>query len=149
MSNVLLTWDHVVKIADLGTAHNAHNHFCPSPITTAYVRAPECLAGSPQQGWEVDSWAVGVIACALFSGELLAIGAEDRQLAQQSEVRRWEDICAAFAAAVTLLEPITEDSWPQHSSLKSWPRLRAIYTEIAPRGTLQEFMAARLAISRA
>lgn len=58
LSNVLLTWDHKVRICDFSTAHSAHSYVSPDKLCVAYIRPPEAVAGSQEKGAAVDIYAL-------------------------------------------------------------------------------------------
>ena len=122
LSNLLLSSSHVVKVADMGTAMSARSILAPTdhPVTTLYVQAPEIMLrdGSPGQqcAETVDCWSVGVVAMALWTGELPFIFWPKN--VESADAEGW-----TFAAQLRLLGPITEESWPGHDALPRWSEL--------------------------
>ena len=110
MGNILVSYDDTIKVGDFGTAHCAHTYICPEPMATYYVRSPEQWAAGPKSGWPSDSWAVGVVAMALLTGECPFFAKED-----SAEV--------VFPAMVSLLGSVTDMVWPSHASLSGWHKL--------------------------
>ena len=67
--DLLIGTDHVVRVADFGAAFVASKSLgdC-SARTTPYVSAPEVFLEATNLISSVDSWVVGVVGLALFSG---------------------------------------------------------------------------------
>ena len=70
LSNMLLTREDCVQVADFGTAFSAMQAMSDDKgeITTVYVRSPERLLGEPVVRPSVDVWAFGVQFFCLRSG---------------------------------------------------------------------------------
>ena len=64
LSNILLTAEGVVRLADFGTV-TSHTSLTPDKLCVAYIRPPEALLGSNHKGPPVDAWAVAIVALAL------------------------------------------------------------------------------------
>jgi serine/threonine protein kinase len=105
LSNILVDHEHCAKVADYGTAHCAHRHLSQSPTATGYVRAPEVWAGSPDCHMAGDSWAVGVVALALLTGECPWLTAIPPDASSSSAAG------VMFREFVLLLGPVTEMNW--------------------------------------
>jgi serine/threonine protein kinase len=61
-ANLLITRNHVLKIADLGLARympTSTQYKLTNPVVTLWYRAPEVILGSKLYGAEVDLWSVG------------------------------------------------------------------------------------------
>ena len=134
LANVLLTWDHTVRLCDYGTAH-AQDYISPDKLCVTYIRPPESVAGSQNKGTPVDAWAVGIIALALFTRRIPTLPPT------ASRGNDADDRTFAFLAAASLLEPITEETWPGHAVLPKWHTLNVPYRAVSPKGTLSDYMA--------
>lgn len=111
MKNLLVGIDHVVKVADLGAAFSASTFLVGSEArTTAYVRAPEVFLGTTTPTASIDSWAVGVVGLALFTGDCPFVHGEN-------DVDVWR-------AQIKLLGFPTESSWPGHGALPEWKKMQ-------------------------
>ena len=134
LSNILLTWDHKVRICDFGTAHPAHSYVTPDKFCVTYIRPPEAVAGSLEKGAAVDVWAVGVMTVAIFTRRLPFLP-PTANAGSDEEGRRF-----AFLAAAKLLPGITDATWPDHDKLTKWASLKSDYEAVSPKGTLHSFM---------
>ncbi|KAH9188452.1 hypothetical protein AeNC1_009572 [Aphanomyces euteiches] len=68
-SNILLTPDYVVKLADYGLARTLRtNSKLTNKVVTLWYRAPELLLGASDYDASVDMWSVGCVMVELFLG---------------------------------------------------------------------------------
>ena len=67
LSNILLTHTDEVRLADFGTV-TGHTYLTRERLCVAYIRPPEATLGSDRKGAAVDSWAVALVALALWTG---------------------------------------------------------------------------------
>ncbi|KAH9493256.1 serine/threonine protein kinase, CMGC, CDC2/CDK sub [Bulinus truncatus] len=75
LSNILITTDGVVKIADFGMARfECPSRFYSPNIATLHYRSPELLLGSTNYGPAVDVWSLGCIIVELFSRTRFILG---------------------------------------------------------------------------
>jgi len=106
MSNLLLTRNGILKLADFGLARE----WSPRPLTpgvvTVWYRSPELLLSSTRYTPTVDIWAAGCIM-----GELLICAP---LLPGETELQQWGLISA-------LLGVPTERIWPRMRSLPGLP----------------------------
>ncbi|CAL1603060.1 unnamed protein product [Knipowitschia caucasica] len=81
VSNLLMTDEGQVKIADFGLARSAGLPVRPMTprVVTLWYRAPELLLGSVTQGPAVDMWAMGCILAELLLHKPLLPGASEIQ----------------------------------------------------------------------
>ncbi|ETW00949.1 CMGC/CDK/CRK7 protein kinase [Aphanomyces invadans] len=81
-SNILLTPDYVVKLADYGLARTLRsNSKLTNKVVTLWYRAPELLLGSTEYDASVDMWSVGCVFAELFLGRpLFAAKTETEQM---------------------------------------------------------------------
>ena len=69
LSNILVTAASDVRLADFGTV-TAHTYLTNDKLCVAYIRPPETTLGSSQKGPAVDSWAVALVALAMWTGKM-------------------------------------------------------------------------------
>ena len=131
LSNILITAEGVVKLADFGTVC-AHTYLSHDQMAVPYARTPETLLGSRLKGVEVDAYAVSLVALALYTGKV--------PTSSHNELTDVEDDEFAFLAAARLLPQLTQTTWPDHSTLPHWSRFERLLRSITVYGTLAEFV---------
>ncbi|OQS03367.1 cyclin-dependent kinase [Thraustotheca clavata] len=68
-SNILVTAEHQVKLADYGLARTARTHpKFTNKVVTLWYRAPELLLGATDYDASVDMWSAGCVMAELFLG---------------------------------------------------------------------------------
>lgn len=76
-SNILVSKDGVLKIADFGLAYFTkpkNRHPLTSRVVTLWYRPTELLLGSTSYGGEVDLWSIGCVFAELFMGRPILKG---------------------------------------------------------------------------
>ncbi|KDO22549.1 CMGC/CDK/CRK7 protein kinase [Saprolegnia parasitica CBS 223.65] len=74
-SNILLTADHEVKLADYGLARTARtNPKFTNKVVTLWYRAPELLLGGNDYDGSIDMWSAGCVMAELFLGHPIFAG---------------------------------------------------------------------------
>ncbi|RKP14410.1 kinase-like domain-containing protein [Piptocephalis cylindrospora] len=117
MSNLLLTSNGILKIADFGLARlvpkDSGGHLSPKVVTLWY-RAPELLFGADSYGFPIDLWSVGCIVAELLRHQPLLPGSVELE-----QIR----------LIVGMLGPPHEGIWEGWNDLQrrhphpySWPR---------------------------
>ena len=126
LANMLVDDAGVVKVADFGSAHSCQGFLLGDSrqVTTPYVRAPEKLLGYVSSSTSIDTWAVGVQALALFTGQIPWIECSDP--------------ASIFDKIMTtLLGPIST-SWPGHEDLPFWKQVKAKHDACQEKSLLQD-----------
>ena len=131
LSNILITAEGVVKLADFGTVC-AHTYLTHDQMAVPYARTPETLLGSRLKGVEVDAYAVSLVALALYTGKV--------PTSSHNELTDVEDDEFVFLAAARLLPQLTQRTWPDHSTLPHWSRFERLLRSNTVHGTLAEFV---------
>ena len=135
LSNILLTAEGVVRLADFGTV-TSHTLLTQDKLCVAYIRPPEALLGSNQKGPPVDAWAVAICALALYTG---SVPTSSHDL--EGNCNSKDDW--VFTAVARLLPPITNESFPDHQTLPRWYRLQDQLRYLKVHGTLAQYVAER------
>lgn len=79
-ANVLVTKDHVVKIADWGLCRwepERERARLTNPVVTLWYRAPELMLGTARYGKAIDMWSAGAIFVELLTGKPFVEGREE------------------------------------------------------------------------
>jgi len=79
-SNILLTGDGELKLADFGLARFYHKHKrgdYTNRVITLWYRSPELLMGETCYGPEVDTWSAGCIALEIFTTKPVFQGSDE------------------------------------------------------------------------
>lgn len=79
-ANILVTRDHLVKIADWGLCRwepPKKQARLTNPVVTLWYRAPELLLGTARYGRAVDMWSVGAILVELLTGKPFIEGRDE------------------------------------------------------------------------
>ncbi|KAJ1674031.1 hypothetical protein EV182_004104 [Spiromyces aspiralis] len=81
MSNLLLTTEGTLKIADFGLARPYHSSMQPMTpsVVTLWYRAPELLFGAKEYTTSIDTWSAGCIFGELLLGRPLMPGRTEMQ----------------------------------------------------------------------
>lgn len=90
-ANVLLTKDHVIKIADWGLCRwepERERARLTNPVVTLWYRAPELLLGTARYGKAIDMWSTGAIFVELLTGKPFVEGRDELD-----QLARVFDIC--------------------------------------------------------
>lgn len=90
-ANVLVTKDHVVKIADWGLCRwepERERARLTNPVVTLWYRAPELLLGTARYGKAIDMWSTGAIFVELLTGKPFVEGRDELD-----QLARVFDIC--------------------------------------------------------
>lgn len=111
-SNILITKDGELKIADFGLARpytlETNNRKYTNRVVTLWYRPPELLLGERNYACAVDLWGVGCIMSELFSKEPLMKGSTE-----QHQLQLIADI----------IGPISPEVWPRVVDLPLYNRL--------------------------
>ena len=135
LSNILLSADGVVKLADFGTV-SAHTYLTADPLCADYIRPPEAMLGSLEKGPPVDAWAVAIAALALWTGHVPTSPHALPSTAAKDDY--------VITAAAVLLPRVTNMLWPDHSNLPRWHKYQDLFIHCPETGTLAQFVADRL-----
>ncbi len=120
-SNLLVSKDNVIKLADFGLARFIHPNSgrnYTNKVITLWYRPPELLLGSKNYTSSVDMWSVGCILAELLIGKPLFPAKEE-----MDQIGRIFNFCGTP----------TEESWPEHSSYQFWDH-------VAPREAIPNTM---------
>lgn len=116
-SNLLLTGDGTLKIADFGLAREYKAAQAMSVgVVTVWYRAPEILLGDTRYSYPIDVWAAGCVMGELFCAAPTFRGKDESQL--DVIVSR----CAMHDEAV----------WPGVSALPGYPAIRKRFEVFSP-----------------
>lgn len=110
-SNILITKDGVLKIADFGLARTFEyrpDRKYTNRVVTLWYRPPELLLGERDYDCAVDMWGVGCILCELFVKDPIMKG--------NTEQKQLELI-------VDQIGPINKEVWPRVEELPIYPKL--------------------------
>lgn len=105
-SNILITKDGELKIADFGLARpyslDPKNRKYTNRVVTLWYRPPELLLGERNYACAIDLWGVGCILCELFTREPLMKGSTEQHQLQ---------------LIADNIGPISPEVWPQVTEL--------------------------------
>lgn len=125
-SNILITKDGKLKIADFGLARpyslDAKNRKYTNRVVTLWYRPPELLLGERNYACAVDLWGVGCIMSELFTKEPLMKGTTE-----QHQLQLIADI----------IGPISPEVWPQVVELPLYHKLSNVINNGKQRKLLQ------------
>lgn len=111
-SNILVTKDGILKIADFGLARpyslDTRCRVYTNRVVTLWYRPPELLLGERNYGPSVDMWGIGCIMCELYCKEPVMKGS--------SEIQQLDLI-------VDNLGPITPETWPGVNELPLYAKI--------------------------
>lgn len=111
-SNILITKDGELKIADFGLArpysNNVNDRKYTNRVVTLWYRPPELLLGERNYACAVDIWGVGCIMSELFTKEPLMKGSTEQHQLQ---------------LIADNIGPISPEVWPSVVDLPLYPRL--------------------------
>ena len=79
-SNLLITNDGFLKIADFGLARKVSKSKCNSVVCTLLYRPPELLLGNELYGTEIDIWSAGCIVAESILRKPLIIGNNEKEV---------------------------------------------------------------------
>lgn len=117
-SNILITGEGAVKLADFGLARQVNPREKSARYTnrviTLWYRPPELLLGSEHYSYEVDMWGVGCLLVELILRKAPFCGKDD--------------ISQLFSIYSVLGVPSRED-WPQYAELPWFPLIDALPTQ--------------------
>ncbi len=110
LGNLLVGRDNTLRVADFGGAACARTIVLASSqdVGTLYIRAPELLLGTLHPTLSVDLWALGVVACSLWTGTcpFYRFGVQGDSDTATSSAER------TLSRQAMLLGPITPEVWP-------------------------------------
>lgn len=102
-SNLLLTNNHLLKVADFGLARSIRgDQLFTNKVVTLWYRAPELLLGATSYDASIDMWSIGCVFAELFLGHPIFQGKTELE-----QITKIFDICGT---------PTTE-SWPDYKFL--------------------------------
>ena len=111
-ANILITRDHVVKIADFGLARrvpfvgaDVKPTLTPgNRVVTLWYRAPELLLNEKSYDEKVDMWSAGAVFGELLAGSPIFPGRDETQL----------------QTIISYVGTPTEKNWPGHDKLENY-----------------------------
>ncbi|GMF43769.1 unnamed protein product [Phytophthora fragariaefolia] len=102
-SNLLLTRDHLLKVADFGLARSLRgDQLFTNKVVTLWYRPPELLLGATSYDASIDMWSIGCVFAELYIGHPIFQGKTELE-----QITKIFDICGT---------PTTE-SWPDYKFL--------------------------------
>ncbi|KAE9029084.1 Cyclin-dependent kinase [Phytophthora fragariae] len=102
-SNLLMTRDHLLKVADFGLARSLRgDQLFTNKVVTLWYRPPELLLGATSYDASIDMWSIGCVFAELYIGHPLFQGKTELE-----QITKIFDICGT---------PTTE-SWPDYKFL--------------------------------
>merc|ERR1719383_603294 len=113
LSNLLLTKEGKLKIADMGLARAQDKNGMTNRVITLWYRPPELLLGAEVYGTEVDMWSVGCIFAELLIGQPIFRGSNEAE--QLGKITR-------------VMGCPTKDTWPNVQLLPHAHFLNARHT---------------------
>lgn len=129
-SNLLLTSDHELKLADFGLSRTIHQQDgLTSKVVTLWYRPPEALLGDTSYGGSLDMWSIGCVMAELFLGYPLFPGKTEVE-----QINRIFDICGTP----------TKENWPNYDQL---PQASTLVPKDAKKGHLYQYLNAAISKS--
>ncbi|RHY23912.1 hypothetical protein DYB32_009030 [Aphanomyces invadans] len=102
-SNLLVTPEHVLKVADFGLARSTLGDVpFTNKVVTLWYRSPELLLGATSYDAMIDMWSIGCVFVELYLGRPLFSGKNEVE-----QIKRIFDVCGTPTAA----------QWPEHAAL--------------------------------
>ncbi|KAG7400126.1 hypothetical protein PHYBOEH_006834 [Phytophthora boehmeriae] len=102
-SNLLMTKDHLLKVADFGLARSLRgDQLFTNKVVTLWYRPPELLLGATSYDASIDMWSIGCVFAELYIGHPIFQGKTELE-----QITKIFDICGT---------PTTE-SWPDYKFL--------------------------------
>ena len=102
-SNLLMTRDHLLKVADFGLARSLRgDQLFTNKVVTLWYRPPELLLGATSYDASIDMWSVGCVFAELYIGHPIFQGKTELE-----QITKIFDVCGT---------PTTE-SWPDYKFL--------------------------------
>ncbi|RHY49495.1 hypothetical protein DYB30_012455, partial [Aphanomyces astaci] len=102
-SNLLLTPQHLLKVADFGLARSTLGELpFTNKVVTLWYRSPELLLGATSYDAMVDMWSIGCVFAELYVGRPLFSGKNEID-----QIKRIFDVCGSPTVA----------DWPDHAAL--------------------------------
>ncbi|KAI9912221.1 hypothetical protein PsorP6_008943 [Peronosclerospora sorghi] len=102
-SNLLMTRDHILKVADFGLARSLRgDQLFTNKVVTLWYRPPELLLGATSYDASIDMWSIGCVFAELYIGHPIFQGKTELE-----QITKIFDICGT---------PTTE-SWPDYKFL--------------------------------
>ncbi|KAG7392281.1 hypothetical protein PHYPSEUDO_001385 [Phytophthora pseudosyringae] len=102
-SNLLMTKDHMLKVADFGLARSLRgDQLFTNKVVTLWYRPPELLLGATSYDASIDMWSIGCVFAELYIGHPIFQGKTELE-----QITKIFDICGT---------PTTE-SWPDYKFL--------------------------------
>lgn len=102
-SNLLMTRDHLLKVADFGLARSLRgDQLFTNKVVTLWYRPPELLLGATSYDASIDMWSIGCVFAELYIGRPIFQGKTELE-----QITKIFDICGT---------PTTE-SWPDYKFL--------------------------------
>ncbi|TMW55980.1 hypothetical protein Poli38472_008628 [Pythium oligandrum] len=99
-SNLLMTRNHVLKVADFGLARSIRgDQLFTNKVVTLWYRPPELLLGATSYDASIDMWSIGCVFAELYIGHPLFQGKTELE-----QINKIFDICGTP----------TTDSWPDY-----------------------------------
>ncbi|RLN96842.1 hypothetical protein BBJ28_00017957 [Nothophytophthora sp. Chile5] len=102
-SNLLMTRDHLLKVADFGLARSVRgDQLFTNKVVTLWYRPPELLLGATSYDASIDMWSIGCVFAELYIGHPIFQGKTELE-----QITKIFDICGTP----------TTDSWPDYKFL--------------------------------